>query len=711
MKSTTRKPWLDILFPIWLLLTLTLFILIPGMGSYIHLSTLEGISYLPLKLGRINGWEYIKDIILSVTGITIFTVANLSVGLVSLKLIRINNWLKQSESNSNRLAYLGTAFLVGHGFFSLLFMTLGMIGWLKPIITGTAVTLGLLLGLVFLQKMDYRWVGALRIDGIFAAKRERVFLAMGMSIVFFTLLNSSARLSYDSVAVYFSDAKITALTGKLQYFTKDSFVVSIFQTAIQYSAIMQLFGDQAARLFSWVHGLVIILFSILIAGQVGLSMKARVYLFILLVTSTAFIDLFSDGKVDLASFSPIMASIYWMLVERRNKAPQKTILVLIGFLLGISFVARPYNVILAGGFLGIYYLQRTFWVSWKAESQRLKRLLYSIVWIVFGALGTGVYHLAANWLILGNPFAMITNTAVVTPANWQWAIDQNQLLLFRLFYPFTVTFLNTPQSLGNISPLFIAFLPILFIKAVRSKVVLSWETYVLSISSVVVLFAWIFLFFTVMEIRYIFFLWVILLMPLSVIMEQTFENATRIVQTTSSILVVFLLGFIAFRTVFIAIDTYSPIDAHGNPQCSDSRFCEFLKSINQSALPGERVLTISAYRYYLRTDLFSCSTTHDEYKRLQVSSQKDNTEFWEEVHRQGYKYIAYENDYTTRHLQFSIIPSPENTPDWINLEPISGKPGDLQVAYKINVSNHPIEVETTCQQDQSDIWRVVPLTP
>jgi hypothetical protein len=85
--------------------------------------------------------------------------------------------------------------------------------------------------------------------------------------------------------------------------------------------------------------------------------------------------------------------------------------------------------------------------------------------------------------------------------------------------------------------------------------------------------------------------------------------------------------------------------------------------------------------------------------------------FWEEVYRQGYKYIAYENDYTIRHLQFAIIPSPDNTPRWIKLEPIFGVPGDLQVAYKINVSNPPVEIEATCQKNSLKGWEIRPPAP
>jgi len=401
-----------------------------------------------------------------------------------------------------------------------------------------------------------------------------------------------------------------------------------------------------------------------------------------------------------------------MLVEAQKNTSQKSILFLVGFLLGLAMVARPYNVILAGGFSGLFYLQCTLLGSWKTETRPIKKRLFdSMVWIGLGALGVGVYHLFSNWLVLGNPFAMITNAAAVTSSKWQWSIAPRQLLLVRLLYPFAATYMNTPQSLGTISPLFIGFLPALLIKEVRNRIVLSRDLYALSGVSAIVILAWVFLFFTVMEIRYAFFLWIILFMPLSEIMTRVIENGTGIIRQTSTAITFLLLGFIAFRAAFIFLDSYSPIDGQGNPQCSDSRFCEYLKSINKTASPGDRVLTLGAFRYYLRTDLFACSTKHDEYKVLQELTMQDSEAFWEEVYRQGYKYIAYENDYTTRHLQFEIIPSPDNTPDWIELKLIFGEPGDLQVAYKINVSNPPIESESKCQKNSSGVWEVRATTP
>ena len=207
------------------------------------------------------------------------------------------------------------------------------------------------------------------------------------------------------------------------------------------------------------------------------------------------------------------------------------------------------------------------------------------------------------------------------------------MLALRLFYPFAATFRNTPQSLGNISPLVIAFLPALLLSDVRKKVKISRELASLVVISASTIVLWIFTFFTVVEIRYVFFLWIILFLPAAEIISSILKNEDYIFKNVGFGLLSLLLGFLAFRTVFIAVDSYSPLDKNGNPQCSDFILCDYLKSINQSASPGERVLTLSAYRYYLRTDLFSCSTTHKEYQILQALSNKDTED-------SGWKYIA-----------------------------------------------------------------------
>jgi hypothetical protein len=167
-----------------------------------------------------------------------------------------------------------------------------------------------------------------------------------------------------------------------------------------------------------------------------------------------------------------------------------------------------------------------------------------------------------------------------------------------------------------------------------------------------------------------------------------------------------LLVFIIIRTSLISLATYSPIDKQGNPQCSNFILCDFLSEINRTAANGERVLTLTAFRYYLREDLFACSTSNKEYSVLKDLSYKSPDLFWEEVYRQGYSYIAYENDYTTRHLQFNIIPDPKNVPTWVKLERIDKYDTDSVAAYKIIFIQPPVEIKSGCEINSQGIWSV-----
>jgi len=312
-------------------------------------------------------------------------------------------------------------------------------------------------------------------------------------------------------------------------------------------------------------------------------------------------------------------------------------------------------------------------------------------------------------MILGDPLAPLHNALMATPAIWQWSVDPNSIWVIRLLYPFAVTFINSPQTLGNISPLFLAFLPGIFNKKIRGSLNLSETLIVLLIVTVITLLLWIMLFFTVIEIRYVLFLWIILFMPLAKIVVGTLEHIGVFFRKLMELALILTLAFIAGRIIFISVDTYSPIDKQGFYHCYDLTLCNDLESINNLASPGDRVLGLGAYRYYLRPDLLSCSSKGEEYLILERLSNQDNSAFWEEVHRQGYKFIAYEKNYAVRHLRFGITPNPDNTPDWLHLEPIHGRPGDPTVAYMIQVNNPPFKSAVGCAKTNDGAWEVQPL--
>jgi hypothetical protein len=535
------------------------------------------------------------------------------------------------------------------------------------------------------------------------AKFDRFLFWVSIVILVLTLLYSSARLSYDAVGMYFSDAKIIAMTNRIQFFS-DIYVVGSLHTGIQYAAIIQVFGDQAARMYSWIGGLIILVFTLAIGEKVGLSKKALLLWQIMILTSTVFIDLMGDGKIDLQTSAPIFGAIYWMLVNKRSKS-QRWLYFLIGILAGFSIISRLFNAFLLFVFVGLFYF-------WQMYSQR-KNGKWDISLFLepaFG-IGAGVFlligiHLIANQIIMGDALTPLKTLSRVNSSVWHYSYDTKNMWIYRLLYPFVVTFINSPQSGGNISPIFVAFVPFLFWASVRKKIKFSEDLILISVIAVITLILWLALVYMIVEIRYVLFLWVILFLPVSIILEKALQMEDRVLTNVLNLFLAVLLLFIMVRVLFISISTYSPVDDSNSPQCYDSTLCEYIRPINQVASDGERVLALNAYRYYMRPDLFACSSKADEYILLQKASLDGANEFWEEVFREGYQYVVYEENFAKIHMLINLTLNPDETPSWLTLEPISGISGEDHVVYRLIAENPPFVPEKICKEISPGLWLV-----
>jgi hypothetical protein len=677
----------------WIVFCIFLYTYYSSRFSVLHGTILDNIGSLPAKLGDFRAVDYAADLFTALLGITLFSMASLSAGALLVSRFMVPNEELDGPSPYLFLSRAGAAFLAGHWLFSCLFMVLAKAEKLNPAPVAGVLMVGFLAGLIpttriFILPVMKKRLGPFSKPG---EKDHRAIWWLSLGILFFSLMLTSSRLGYDSVYIYFSDPKLTALSGKLNFFLNDLFVVSSFQTGIEYSANMLLFGDQAARMFTWVSGCLVVAFSLGIAQRVGLSNSAKAMLLALIMSSTAFTDLLGDGKVDLTNSAIVLASVYWMTAGDR-----KSDRLLAGFFAGLAMATRPYNIFLLAVFIATLYLLRAGSTRGTSVGHQLKALWGALFWIGVGSILPLAVHLAENWLFLGDPFAMLANTQNITSEKWQWTIDPQTLFLMRLTYPFVVTFVNNSQSIGSITPLFLAILPCLLIEDVRKKVILGRPLIGLLIASLITLLLWITLFFTIMETRYVFFIWITLFIPAAEVLAAALNTMGRVFQGVIYALVLILLGFLFFRTLYIALDTYSPLDPQGNPQCSGFVFCDYLAPINDEAPSGERVLSLLAYRYYLRTDLFACSTKTEEYDLLRDASAQDTESFWEEVYRQGYVYIAYEENYTVRHLYMDFVPDPAHTPGWLKLETLYGGPQSKVAAYRIVVSQPPVTKEKIC---------------
>jgi len=680
-----KRKIFEIFVILWAALCVALFMLYPGRLSYIHGAVIN-FSTAPVSIESIR---YVLSLTLAALGVALFSISTAALGARLLTLILSNDEIKKHSP----LALFASAFLLGHISYSSIYIFLGAFGRLTAAASMALMAFSLLVGVQSLKRI---LPNKLSMDLSALNSYYKILFGLCLFILLAALLYSSSRVSYDAVAFYLSDQKLTALTQRIQFFQNNSFTVSEFQSAIPYAAMMQLFGDQAARMYSWVNGILILFFGLALAKQAGISRRAQILWAGILFTSTAFIDLSGDGKIDLVSVNAAMAAVYWIMDTQRNWRVH----FLTGLMAGFAMSLRPFNVFLVTIFIALTLFIRLY------REKKFISFARATIQVVAGVLLMLALHLYFNYFLLGDSLAMFTDMQVINSSNWQWTFDPKYIWLARALYPLTVTFLNIPQSNGNISPIFVAVLPLLFIKNIRAKMNISQTFADLTLAAFLTIALWITLSFTVVEIRYVLFLWAILFMSAALALEAALDASGFFPAPILKAAFVAALLFTAFRAVYFSVYTYSPVEQGNQPRCENIAPCEALRFLHQDALLGARVLTMNPYRYYLRSDLLACSSSRAEIKSLRELSKNGANAFWEEAYRQGYTYVTYEENYGVRHLYIDYTPSPKTAPNWIKLKTLYASPDETIFVYRLDAENPPILQEGVCKQNSAGIWEI-----
>lgn len=697
-----KSPLSKALFGSWAVIIIFLFIAYAGKSNFILFSSLDDWQHFIDKFLQINFLDYFIINLSSFAGIIIFSFSCLFLGNFVLNKF-IHQKQKSDSSLLNELAHIATSILLGFLVLSFVLQGLAILNWLNSVNVFIIIIVCFLLGINFFKghpfsnlriklKNEYHRLGL----------KDRILLWLSLVIIILSSLLTATRLGYDAVSNYFVDAKLTALHEGIDFARIRQFPVSQLQMGVLYSSLILTFGDQTARLLSWVTGGIVIIFSLALGENLGLSRKARIILLVFLVSTTSFMDLMGDGKTDIQSLAFLMSMLYWLSVEYRERL--KSAQILIGIFAGFSMLIRPFNIPLVGSFLFIFYLWWFFDQRRKSELSLIE-YLKPVIPIISGVIILGLYYLLINWKITGDPLSFLRSAQNITPQNWQWAIDKDNILIYRLLYPLTVSLLNSSQMLGSITPLLLAFFPFLLIKVNRNsykdlRLLLIWGGI-----SVLILTIWIWGLFTIFEIRYVLFLWIIIYIFFSGFLAMKLnERENQFYDQFSYLLLSTLLIFSIFRILFFSIIAYTPLDSNNYPICTEIPFCEAVSEANLVAAPGERILTLNAYLYYLQPDLLSCATTPDEYIVLQDLSHEDPIKFWEEIYRQGYEYIIYEENYSQRHLKLGLTPSTENTPTWLTLETIFENSIKKVYVYRIITDNPPNIDQKSCEHTPFGSW-------
>ena len=694
MQSSYKKIFSYSLLTAGLIISIALF-LYASRTSYVPIVAVINLPALTGVISQMSGFRYVFDLVRSLAGVILFSLACLSLGLSFLR-----KWIQPQVS---QLGLGVTAFLVGEILYSLVFLTMISLYRLTPVFVASVLLLGFLAGFPALKAFLAQWSPS---RGLFTDSQssERAILILVVVNLVIGLLLSSTRLGYDATADYFTHAKIMAVSHLPIYFhPKHAFVVSTFHPGILFVSLIQLFGDQSARLLSWVNGLTILLMGLALARELGLTHRGRLWFLTLMVTSTAFTDLLGDGKIELISTTPILAAVYWMV--RSAEQPSKSTFMLAGLFAGFAIISRPYNIFLVPVFIGMFLINQVI-IQYQRRPTTLKGFIQVALWTALPLLILGSFHLFQNWVWLKSPIAPLIYARELDSTDWAWQLDPADLTLYRLLYPLMSSYSNSPQSLGNISPLVIGFVPFLLMKNFRENVQLSAMLRRLTLITILTLLLWITLYFTVLEIRYVLFLWAILFLAMAQMLDSVMQHVEPGLRTLLSLLVIVLLTTMSIRTLLISLTAYFPNQEIRMADCHDTNLCRIIETLNGPAAPGDRVFVLHAYRYYLRLDLFACSSRVDEYAIMEPLARQNSPDFWVEAYRQGYRFIMYEEHLSERRYNFGSLPSPDIAPEWLKVKVLYSSPTRAQLIYELEAIDPPIQREISCQQNSIGQWQL-----
>jgi hypothetical protein len=203
---------------------------------------------------------------------------------------------------------------------------------------------------------------------------------------------------------------------------------------------------------------------------------------LMMLSTSGFYYLIGGGKPDNAAAQYGIAAFLWLVLwpvlGRRS-------IVMAGLSAGWSLASRYTNVVLLPALI-VFPLMVTL-RAWRVSPFDIVADLkkYWLTNLLIGGVAAGLAAapmLTKNWLLLGCPLAPVfgcqeTVWAGIRSTGWAknvaWIDNRQSISLLNLFsYPFIWTFGNTTNMLGNISPLFIGFLPLLLLYY-RSPIVRS----------------------------------------------------------------------------------------------------------------------------------------------------------------------------------------------------------------------------------------------
>ncbi len=618
-------------------------------------------------------------------------------------------WLRTWDSAPVRsVPFLATAFLLGQAVLANVWLLLGIQSWLNQ-----TVVLGVLLGFAVAGAPFARsGISGLPVkigEEIRWWSLQRVILriTIAASLLVFILFGIGAFLSPpvgDSEAFYMVYPKIIAASERIVPMpTYWDFSQIGLMGEMHFAALIQLSSVQAAKLFVWPISLAAAIMLMGVTAESGVGRIGQWFAVIILLSSTAFTQHISDGKVDLFAAALGISAFYWAL-KASGRVWRKSALAITGLCTGFAVVAKLPYVVAVVPSIFLLVMGRHYITEVRTKGRGLLSMCSVAAQLALWTTIAVIPHMIKNDLLFGAPLTPLIGSPELTALTDQVWFSPEMTRRIVLTYPYALVFGHYYMQEGRLSFLLLVFL-LLALGLPRAKPLLHSSLAQITMTALLGTVLWVFLKPSVLAPRYI-LATLLMFIPLA---AGAAEYAYQIEKKSPWVWTA-VLGFLILALVR---DTYRPVRKwpfylirYAKGEFSNcelaSEYCPSLTAVNRLAAPGARIYFAGYYSFWLRADLLQCRQAREDEKVL--ASSKTMSGKWAKLFEHGFEYVIIDKvTHRSELASFETLPAPT----WLETEKIWE---DRRVLiYKIKSKDERRSAKAGCRQISGPAWDVVEL--
>jgi len=572
--------------------------------------------------------------------LAVYSAAGICLGALLLRLVLGG---RTPSETLGPTAGICSALLLGQGVLANVWLLIGLAGWFKTWVIAPVLMACVLTGWKYARPMIAGFGGALGAQWRALRADWWAWRLLGyLLIVQIAMMGVGAVFAPprgDAAAFYMTLPKYMAWCDRLVALpTYREFSQVGLQGEMHFAALMSLGSQSAAKGFVWPTSLAGLGMLLAIGGMTGLRRRGKWIAVAMYFTATAVTKISVDGKVDLFGAAMGIAAIYWALraTDRSWRA-----VCLCGLFTGLAAVAKLSYV---GALVpGVFAL--LLWRCFYRPDNRIRpgseippALSVVLVWGVC-ALAAVVPHLIKNGVLFGQPlapFVGVTNQWV--QQDW-YAGEDHIVRWIHVTYPLALFFGDYKMQGGTLSPLMLAFFPLVVLSWRRSRPLRSGLLQV-SAAAVFGLVVFAILRPRVFAPRYVLAPLLILILPAAVGAQIALDSRRRgeiLSVVIAAALLLVTAGRVGQDISQVGEDAVKYtwgrfVDPRRLPP--DAASAELL---NARADIGEKVVLATYYCYWVRSDLIRnhiVPTQSESFVRLKTSEQR-----WRWLYDEGIRYI------------------------------------------------------------------------